>query len=161
MIDAIFGYGGKHLGTAQMAARAFVIFFIAIALVRIGGMRAFSRKSSFDIIILVNLGAVMSRAIYGASPAAPILAASLVLVVVHRVVAIVAARVPHIERLVKGRAEIVYREGVFDYHVMSRAGISRADLEEAVRKAHHRSLPDVHEIQLEASGDLTVVGRDG
>ena len=160
MIDAIFGHG-RDLSALQMAARSLALFFIAIALVRIGGMRAFSRKSSFDIIILVNLGAVMSRAIYGASPAAPILAASLVLVVVHRVVAIIAARVPHIERLVKGRAEVVYREGVLADRVMSRAGISRADLEEAVRKAHHRSLAEVHEIQLEASGDLNVVGRDG
>jgi uncharacterized membrane protein YcaP (DUF421 family) len=157
MIETLFGEG-QDLTALQMSLRALVLFFVTLVLVRIGGMRAFGRKSSFDTIILVSLGAVISRAIYGASPALAIVAASLVLVVVHRVVAIAASRYPRFERIIKGRSVVLFRDGEADEHTMRRAGISYTDLDEAVRtRTHERSRRDVSEIRLETSGDLTVL----
>lgn len=157
LIDSVFGRG-KDLDALQMSARAFVLFFVALALVRIAGMRAFGRRSSFDTVILVGLGAVITRAIYGASPAAPIVAASLVLVILHRLVAILTARAPRLERIVKGETRVLYRDGELDARTMRRAGISWTDLDEAARsKAQTTSARDVHEIRLETSGELTVV----
>jgi uncharacterized membrane protein YcaP (DUF421 family) len=157
MIETLFGEG-KDLNALQMSLRALVLFFVTLVLVRIGGMRAFGRKSSFDTIILVSLGAVISRAIYGASPAVPIVAASLVLVVVHRVVAIAASRFPRFERVVKGHTVVLYRDGQADERAMRRSGISYTDLDEAVRsRTHENSRADVREIRLETSGDLTVL----
>jgi uncharacterized membrane protein YcaP (DUF421 family) len=160
-IDTVFGHG-KDLNALQMACRAFVLFFVALVLVRIAGMRAFARRSSFDTVILVGLGTVIMRAIYGASPAIPIIAASTVLVIVHRVVGMVTARMPVIERVVKGRASVIYRDGELDTRTMHRAGISASDLDEAARsKAKAATRRDVHEIQLEADGELTVIEQAG
>ena len=157
MLEQIFGVG-RELDELQMAARAFALFFLMLVLVRMTGMRAFGRKSSFDTIIVITLGAVLSRVVVGVSPAVPTIVASLVFVVLHRVVAMVTSAVPALERLVKGGHHVLYRGGVFDLRAMHRAGISRADLEEAVRsRAHRLRLADVLEIHLEASGDLTVV----
>ena len=65
---------------------------------------------------------------------------------------------PALERLVKGGNTVLYRGGVLDLKAMRRAGISRADLEEAVRaKSNRLRLTDVLEIHLESSGDLSVV----
>lgn len=159
MLETLFGHG-KDLDSLQMASRAVVMFFIALVLVRIAGMRAFGRKSSFDIIILVDLGAVMSRAIYGASPAIPIVAGSLALVIVHRVVAIAAARWPRVERVLKGKTLVLYHDGELNEHAMRRAGISYTDLDEAARaRAGTFSVRDVREVRLETSGELTVVER--
>ncbi len=156
-IDTVFGHG-KDLNALQMSCRALVLFFVALALVRIAGMRAFGRKSSFDIVILVGLGAVITRAIYGASPAIPIIAASAVLVVVHRVVAMLTARVAVLERIVKGTTQVIYRDGEMNEKVMRRTGISPTDLDEAVRSnAQTYSKQDVDEIRLETSGELTVI----
>lgn len=156
-VDTVFGHG-KDLNVLQMSARALVIFFVALVLVRLGGMRAFGRRSSFDTVILVGFGAVITRAIYGASPAIPIIAASAVLVIVHRVVAMLTARVPVLERLVKGRTQVLYRDGELDERTMRRAGISATDLDEAARgRARIASRSDAHEIRLETSGELTVV----
>jgi uncharacterized membrane protein YcaP (DUF421 family) len=157
MIETLFGEG-NDLTALQMSLRALVLFFVTLVLVRIGGMRAFGRKSSFDTIIIVSLGAVISRAIYGASPAVPIVAASLVLVIVHRVVAIAASRFPRFERIIKGHSIVLYHAGDVDEHAMRRSGISYSDLDEAVRtRTHESSRRDVHEIRLESSGELTVL----
>jgi uncharacterized membrane protein YcaP (DUF421 family) len=155
--DAIFGHGGD-LGSLQMAARAFALFFVTLVLIRIGGMRAFGRHSSFDTAIVITLGAVMSRAVVGASPMAGTIAASTTLVVVHRVVAMITVRSKFLERIVKGRAKPLYRDGALDLDAMNRAGISRADLEEAVRRrARQPALESVSEVDLESSGELSVI----
>jgi uncharacterized membrane protein YcaP (DUF421 family) len=156
-LEQLFGEG-RDLDALQMASRAFVLFFLMLVLVHVAGMRAFGRKSSFDTVIVITLGALVSRVVVGVSPALPTLAACGVLVVLHRVVAVLTATVPALERIVKGKQQVLYRGGVFDLDAMRRAGISRADLEEVVRtKANRLNLTDVLEIHLESSGDLSVV----
>jgi uncharacterized membrane protein YcaP (DUF421 family) len=155
--EQLFGEG-RDLDALQMMARAFVLFFLMLVLVHVAGMRAFGRKSSFDTVIVITLGALVSRVVVGVSAAVPTIAACCVLVVLHRVVAVLTATVPALERIVKGKQQVLYRGGVFDLNAMRRAGISRADLEEVVRtKANRMKLTDVLEIHLESSGDLSVV----
>jgi uncharacterized membrane protein YcaP (DUF421 family) len=154
----IFGDGKAGLTALQMGARALVLFFVTLVLVRLAGMRAFGRKSSFDTVVAVTFGAVMSRAIAGVSPAIPTVAAATVLALLHRAIGMVTAAVPALERIIKGASEWVYRGGLFNLPRMHRAGISRADIEEAVRKrANGLSLRDVLEVRLESNGELTVV----
>jgi uncharacterized membrane protein YcaP (DUF421 family) len=156
-IETLFG-SGRELDALQMSARAFVCFFALLALTRLAGMRAFSRKTTFDVVIVITLGAVISRIVVGASPALPTFAASIVLVVLHRIIAVVTAAVPTLERVIKGGSHPVYRGGIFDLPRMHRAGISRAEVEQAVRKhAHDLSLRDVLEVRLEPTGELTVI----
>jgi len=156
-LEQLFGHG-ENLTALQTGARAFALFFLMLVLVRVAGMRMFGRKSSFDTIVVFTLGALLSRVVVGVSPAVPTVVAGIVLVVLHRLVAIATATVPALDRLLKGSNKVLYRGGVFDLEAMRRAGISRADLEEAVRtKANRLKLTDVLEIHLESSGDLGVV----
>ena len=156
-LEQIFGVGAD-LDAYQMGARALVLFFLMLVLVHVAGMRAFTRKASFDTIIMITLGALLSRVVVGASPAIPTVAGATVLVVLHRLIAVVTARVPALDRLVKGSSTWLYRGGIFNQKAMQRAGISRADLEEAVRaKSKRHDLKDILEIHLESNGDLSVV----
>lgn len=156
-MDSVFGHG-RDLDSLQMAARAFVLFFVALALIRLGGMRTFGRKSSLDSVIVIVLGAVLSRPIVGASPAIPTVAAALVLVLVHRLVAFATASLPWLDRLVKGSAATLYEHGHIDEAAMRRAGISKNDLVEAVRRhALKPALEDVDSVIVEASGELSVI----
>jgi uncharacterized membrane protein YcaP (DUF421 family) len=153
----LFGEG-RDLTTVHMATRALAVFLVMLAYLHIAGMRTFGKKSTFDTIIVITLGALMSRVIVGASEAIPTIVAGGVLVVLHRVIAMLTATVPAVERLVKGSHTVLYRGGVLDLEAMRRTGISRADLEEAVRtKANRLRLTDVLEIHLESSGDLSVI----
>jgi len=119
-------------------------------------MRSFGRKSSFDTIIVIMLGAVLSRAVVGASPLLPTVVAGAVLVVVHRLLAMVTARAPRLERLIKGEPSVLYRDGSLDHAAMLRSGISRGDLEEAVRSRAHHPAAQIASITMETSGKLTV-----
>jgi uncharacterized membrane protein YcaP (DUF421 family) len=157
MIDTVFGHG-RDLDALQMAARAFVLFFVALALIRIGGMRSFGRTSSLDSVVVIMLGAVLSRAIVGVSPAIPTVAGSLVLVLIHRLVAYATVALPWLERLIKGSPATLYDHGELDTDAMRRAGISKNDLVEAVRRhARKPHLDDVDAIVVEASGELSVI----
>jgi uncharacterized membrane protein YcaP (DUF421 family) len=156
VLDAIFGHG-KDLDALQMAARAFVMFFIALALVRVAGMRAFGHKSAFDAIIVIVLGAVLSRAIIGASPFWHTVAAASVLVVIHRVLAVLGVKSALLDRLIKGTPKAIYRDGLFDHRVMLRRGISRADVDAALREHGIAYLADVDEIYVETSGKLSII----
>lgn len=160
-LETLWGHD-KDLDALQMAVRSLAMFFVALVLVRIAGMRSFGRKSSFDSIIVIMLGAVLSRAVYGASPFWPIVSAAAVMVVVHRVIAMLTSRVGWVEHVVKGRTATLYRNGEIDWRAMHRAGISRKDLDEAVRaRTGRRSLDEVDEIRLEASGELSVIEARG
>ncbi|MER3497356.1 MAG: hypothetical protein C4308_01320 [Chitinophagaceae bacterium] len=85
-LQQIFG-SGEHLLPGQMAARAFVIFFITLALIRIGGMRIFGQKTAFDSILVIMLGAVLARGIVGASPFFSTVAAGVTFIIVHKILA--------------------------------------------------------------------------
>lgn len=156
MIETLFG-SGDDLTSFQMGARALGLFALMLLLVRIAGRRMFSSKSSFDIAILIMLGAVLSRVITGASPAVPTMVAAVVLCVVHRLVAMLTVRSPRFEAAIKGPRRLLYRDGVFHERAMLAAGMSRLDLEQAARsESGCDSLDDVHEVIMERSGQVTV-----
>ena len=75
---------GEHLNMLQMSMRAFGMFIIMMFLLRFAGMRAFAKKSAFDTIITIMLGAVLARGVVGASPFWSTVAASVVMVIMHR-----------------------------------------------------------------------------
>lgn len=157
MLETLFGHG-NDLDALQICTRAAVLFMAALVLIRIAGMRAFGRKSSFDSTITIMLGAVLSRPVVGASPFWPTLAGCAVLVVLHRLVGMATARSRRFERIVKGSSRVVYRNGRDDHAEMMRCGISPADLDEVCRR--HALVADrsgVYEIVMESSGELSVV----
>jgi uncharacterized membrane protein YcaP (DUF421 family) len=57
---------------------------------------------------------------------------------------------------IDGKSHWIYRGGVFDLPLMQRAGISRADIEDAVRR-NAVTLREVREVRLEPSGELSVI----
>src|SRR5580700_11424159 len=101
VLIAIFGEG-KNLDSLQMAARAVVVFITTLIFIRISGRRSFGQRSPFDYVVAVLLGATLSRVIVGASPAVPTLVASLVIVLIHRVLAWACGQSRRLELLVGG-----------------------------------------------------------
>lgn len=158
MLFTTFWGDGRDLDCLQMATRSFTIFFVALVLVRVSGRRSFARRSAFDNIIVIALGAVLSRPIYGASPFWPIVAGSTMLVVVHRLIGLATARFDVLERLAKGKPYTLWHDGRLDERAMLRNEISRGDLDAAARSQAHRArFSEVAEIRVETSGELSVV----
>ncbi|HEX2801138.1 MAG TPA: hypothetical protein VHN73_03640, partial [Phenylobacterium sp.] len=78
--------------TAQLCVRAVIPFVVGIAYIRIAGRRTFSQSAPLDIIIAIVVGSNLSRAMTGKALFWPALAATLLLVVLHRALAMATLR---------------------------------------------------------------------
>ena len=160
VINLLFGHG-EHLNPLQMACRVLVIYLIALLWIRIAGRRAFGRLSTFDNVISILLGAVLSRAVVGASPFLSIIVAGLVLVMLHRLVAWLCVVSHGIGRLVKGEPNSLYSNGKINKRNMNRHLVTYHDLMEEVRlEIHEYSLDKVKEIFIERNGEMSVIKKE-
>jgi uncharacterized membrane protein YcaP (DUF421 family) len=157
----LFGEG-ERLDALQMALRATVVFVLALAMIRVSGRRSFGQRRPFDACTTVLLGAVLSRAVVGASPFWPTMAAGAAIVLLHRLVAMAGLRWPRFESLVSGDKRELVRDGRRDEKEMRTALVTGRDLDEAVRKkAGDERLP-LRRAVLERDGVITVdADRDG
>jgi len=158
-INELFGQN-QNLDAMQMGIRAIVIFFIALVLIRFTGMRVFGIETAFDTCIIIMLGAVLTRAIVGASPFIPTIVASVALVTVHKIIAIISVKNQTISHLVKGIPYSLYKEGKLNDKNLRKCLVSFGDIMEEVRlKLNQNSLDDVDEIFMERTGKISVIGK--
>src|SRR3954447_18453203 len=112
------GIDPKDLTFVQISLRAVMVFLVALATVRVGHKRSLSRKTPFDAVLLVILAAVLSRAINGSAAFFPTLGGGVVLVLLHRLFARFAYYSHRFGILVKGRPDIIVRDGECDFQMM-------------------------------------------
>src|SRR6185312_3538587 len=101
LILEIFGEG-KDLNPLQMSCRGIVVLLIALILIRVSGRRSFGLHTPLDNIITISLGAVLSRAIVGASPFIPVIVACFVIVLIHRLLGWLIVKSPKFGGIVEG-----------------------------------------------------------
>lgn len=162
MMKAIFVlFGEGHdLTSLQMGMRSLVVFLIAVVLIRVSGRRSFGQRSPFDSVVVILLGATLSRAIVGASPFIATVMSSLVIVACHRLLGLACLRSRWFERMVGGVEREVFRNGVFNAHEMSAALITPTDIQESVRqKTGSSSMDHVAAAFLERNGDISVIRK--
>ena len=157
IINTLIGEG-KELNSLQMSIRAILIFVIALVMLRIAGIRTFGKKTAFDNVIIIILGSVLSRAITGASPFIPTIVSGLVMVCIHRVLAIMAYKSQKIGRIVKGQKVILYSDGSPLEKNMQKTQISKNDIMEEVRiQAKQEDLQGVKKIFIERTGQISLI----
>jgi uncharacterized membrane protein YcaP (DUF421 family) len=155
----LFGEG-KELNALQMGDRALVMFFITLFLIRLAGMRAFGQKSAFDTIIVIMLGAILSRAVTGASAFWPTVTAGAVLAVVHRLLAIISVYNDTLGALVKGSKTMLFKNNKVIKKNMINCSVSLKDLQEEVRLVlNETTMDNVEEIFMERSGKISVIKK--
>ena len=160
LLETLFGHG-QQLTPLQMCCRAFVIYLIGLLYIRLSGKRVFGNVSAFDNIISITLGAVLSRAIVGVSPFLSVVASCLLLVLLHRFVSWITLRNQKIGRLVKGKADTLFKNGKIVEENMRKNDISEHDLMEGIRiHLNVNRLDKVEEVVLERNGDFGVVGKE-
>jgi uncharacterized membrane protein YcaP (DUF421 family) len=159
-IHWVFGEGAD-LEIWQMSMRGAVVFVFALILIRASGRRSFGQHSPFDACITVLLGAVLSRAVVGASPFWATIASSAVLVLIHRAVALASTHWDWFEDLVNGREIELVHDGQMDHAAMRKALVTERNLHEAIRQSlGDKAISDVARAVLETDGKVTVVGKN-
>lgn len=161
MLRTLIGPDNGDASAAQLCARAVILLLVGIAYIRIAGRRTFSHATPLDIVVAIVVGSNLSRAMTGKAPFWPALAATLLLVVLHRVLVMATLRWTWLAKLMKAQPVVLVRDGVEDRKAMSRHGIGEMDLLEGLRLEQAESLTDVHLATLENSGKISVVRRKG
>ncbi|HEY5368186.1 MAG TPA: YetF domain-containing protein [Hanamia sp.] len=159
IIHEIFGQG-SDLTMLQMAVRAILIFFIALVLIRFTGMRMFGIKSAFDICVTIIFGAVLARAIVGASPFVPTIVASAAIMAVHKIIGSIRVKNDWVSHLVKGTAYSLYKDGQLNKKNVDKCLLSHGDIMEEVRlNLHQNDLEGIDEIFMERNGKISFIKK--
>lgn len=152
--------GMKDLTLGQECARAVVIFFYGLVMLRLSGRRTFAQFSAVDLVVSIIVGSNLSRAMTGEVPFWGTLASVAVLVALHLILAYAAAGSPMIARWVEGDAVLLAKDGVLREAARLRCKISLADLEESLRQHGLDGLAELSEARkliLEPSGKISVI----
>lgn len=156
-----FGVAPKDLTTLQVVLRGLVVFWAALIMVRIADKRFMAKLSAFDVILGFVLASLLARAINGSGPLVPTLATGLALVLLHRALSKITCWSPALERLVKGNACVIVRDGQADQRKMFQHAVSADDLDEEVRlNGNLEDICGVRLAMLERNGKISIVKKD-
>jgi uncharacterized membrane protein YcaP (DUF421 family) len=156
------GVEPKDLTFVQISLRGVIVFLATLVMIRIGHKRSLSRKTAFDAVLIVILASVLSRAINGSSAFFATLGGGLVLVLLHRLLALIAYYSHWFGTLIKGRPEVIWEDGNFILRTMRRNHISKHDFEEDLRLAvKTEELGDIRVGYVERSGDISFIKKAG
>ena len=162
-MDAVkFLFGeGSDLTMLQMCMRTFATFIIMLILIRLSGMRTFAKRSPFDTIITIMLGAVLARGVVGASNYFDTVAASVVMVAMHRTIAWLSVKNKTFEKLVKGTYTMLYHDGALISNNLERSGMSENDLHESLRlETKKLTLDEIDTAFMETNGRISFILKE-
>lgn len=163
-IAAVLGLGrtAVELTFLQISLRGIIVFVAALAIMRCGDRRFLSQMTAFDALLGFILGSMLARAVNGTASFFPTLGGALVLVVLHRALAYASRRSHRLGDLIKGRTDVIIRDGKLDEAMALRNQLSMHDIMEALR--FHGNVNDIADVSLavlERNGHISVVRRKG
>jgi uncharacterized membrane protein YcaP (DUF421 family) len=160
MFSDLLGLGldVQDVHAMQMALRTILISAATLIIVRVGSKRFLSQATAFDAIVAIMLGSIMSRAINGSAPFLRTLAAGVILVGLHWLIAAIAFSSDWFGNLVKGEPVLLIKDGRLNEKGMRGSSVSHRDLEEALRIESHVTEPEkVQLAYLERNGGISVI----
>ena len=163
LIDWLLGLSleANKLDAGRTSLRAFIIFLLAVLLIRIGDKRFMGKHTALDVMLGIVYGSVASRAINGSAQFFPTVAGCLVVVFVHWTFAAIAFRSHSFGDILKGSVTVLAKDGSLDEEGMQHGHITIHDLEEAMRQhGHEARLEDLEAAYLERNGSISVIPRD-
>ena len=159
-IGPLLGLGAepRDLTFIQISLRGIIVFLATLIMIRLGHKRSLARKTAFDAVLIVILASVLSRAINGSSAFFATIGGSVVIVLVHRLLAFIAYHSHWFGCLIKGTPEIIVENGEPIFPIMRRNHISQHDLDEDLRlRAKMDDISSVKVARVERSGDISFI----
>jgi uncharacterized membrane protein YcaP (DUF421 family) len=158
-IQEIIGPDSEAINWWQMVIRGIFIFMFSLMLARLGDNRIFGKSTTFDIVLSIILGSLLSRAITGNAPFFPTVITTAALVLLHMVLAKMAVYT-HIGKYIKGREQQLIKDGRLLQDAMRKQQITEHDILEAVRqKGRTQALEEVEAAFLERDGSISIITK--
>ena len=150
----------KDLTLIQISLRGIIVFLATLIMIRFGHKRSLARKTGFDAVLMIILASVLSRAINGSAAFFATLGGGVVLVLVHRLFALIAFHSHAFGVLIKGSPELIIDDGDLVLRTMRRNHISKHDVEEDMRlEARTEDFKNIGKGYVERSGDISFIEK--
>ncbi|PIM51653.1 hypothetical protein CS062_18755 [Roseateles chitinivorans] len=143
----------------ELLARAALIYFALLVMVRLSGKRTVGQFTPFDLLVVMLLSEAVSNGLSGGEESvtgAWIVAAALI--VMNGLMGFFGSRSRRIERLLEGSPVLIGRDGQWFHDVIRRHRLGELDVEKALREADC-SLSDVKIAILESDGSISIVQK--
>jgi len=162
VIDSLLGLSAtsaNELNSVQVGLRAVVVYLVLIAFIRLAKKRFLSQATAFDVVLVIIIGSISSRAISGTAPFFPSLVGTFTLILAHWIVSYLTKDSKLLSYLAKGKDTVLIRDGIVDQKALRAAHMSDDDLAEDLRQQGVESPKDVKSARLERSGKLSVIEK--
>ena len=142
------------------AIKTLIVFVLLVVGFRLLGKREAAQLNVYDLAMLMALAnAVQNAMINNDNTLGGGVVAALVLLLANRLLNVVIVRSPKVERALVGEPVLIVSDGVVLQGAMERQGITRDQLEAALREHGYDSLDGIHSVILEVDGSMSVVPR--
>jgi uncharacterized membrane protein YcaP (DUF421 family) len=133
-----------------------------IAVVRLVGLRSFSKIAAFDFVVTVAVGSLLANAASAFEWQAFLQStgAMAALLGMQALIAVGRRKWRAFSRLLENRPLLLMRDGKFDRQAMAKARISEDDIRAKLREANALQLDNVRAVVLETTGDISVLHGD-
>jgi uncharacterized membrane protein YcaP (DUF421 family) len=154
------GQDAMHLTLVQVCLRGVVVFGVTLLIIRCGDRRFLSQKTAFDAVLGFILASMLARAVNGNAAFFPTLGGGFVLVILHRTLAFWSRRSHLFGLLIKGRSDVIIRDGAIAQDTAARSRLSEHDVLEDLRlNGNVARIDDVALAVFERNGQISVVRR--
>lgn len=137
--------------------RGILLFVLCTLLLRFGNHR-FKLNNSFDLVIVVILGGLISRGITGSATLIATLVALISLILMHKTLAIFCRKYSSFENLFKGNRFLLIKDGILQKNTLRKLNITEKDILEQLRQQLNiSSYEKVKTSYLERTGHISFV----
>lgn len=138
-----------------------LVYTALVVVLRMTGKRTTSKMNSFDWVVTVALGSMVSTVILvDEVPLVEGVAGITALVLMQYTVAFGAVRIPWFQSLVKASPRLLYYRGEFNDETMRRERLTREEVLASVRTQGYTSMDEVSAVVLETNADLSILPAD-
>lgn len=155
-IDAIVGKDIDILTISQMLIRAFVVYIVGIALIRIN-KRFMGMRTGFNFFLYVLLGSILAGIVMGNIDFLHGIGTVVAIMLLNMATAYLVFLFPTVERWLKGTPTILVKDGRIQWEAMHKHMITKDELMDAIHHAQVLHLEDVARAFFENSGAITII----
>jgi uncharacterized membrane protein YcaP (DUF421 family) len=159
VLHDVFDHPTWH-GAGVIALKTLIVYAVLVIGLRLLGKRELGQMSVYDLVLIVILGnAVQNAMINNDNTLGGGVVAAMVLLLANRVLNVAMVRSPRVERALEGEPVLIVSNGVVLAGAMRRQGITRDQLDAALREHGYDSLDGIHSVILEVDGTMSVIPR--
>ncbi|HEY0511850.1 MAG TPA: YetF domain-containing protein [Thermoanaerobaculia bacterium] len=141
----------------ELIVRSALVYLFMIVILRLTGKRQVGQLAPFDLVLLLVLSNAVQNSMNGGdnSVIGGLISAT-TLIALNYGVGIATFRSKRLEQLIEGRPEVLIHNGKLYEEVLTRAQLTRHEVNAALRQAGCSCVEEVHSAILENNGSISV-----